>query len=69
MLMGLEELGGVGIEGGTEEFAGGGDVDFSIFYAEVVAMNCKSGRGEEEEAQERETLVCDGRSGGVRGVL
>ena len=63
--MGLEEFGGVGIEGGAKEFAGSGDVDFSVFNTEVVAVNCNGGCGEEEEARERETLVCDGRSGGV----
>jgi hypothetical protein len=69
MLMGLEEFCGVGIEAGVEKFAGSGDVDFSVFDTEVVAVNGESGGGEQEEAQEREALVCDERSRGVRGGL
>jgi len=50
--MGEEEFCGEGIEAGAEKLAGRGDVDFSVFHAEIVAMNGESGGGEHEEAQD-----------------
>jgi hypothetical protein len=69
MLMGLEEFCGVGIEAGAEKLAGRGDVDFSVFDAEIIAVNGNGGGGEDEEAQEGQTATSVVRSGGVHGVL
>jgi hypothetical protein len=64
MLMGQEEFCGVGIEAGVEKLTGRGDVDFSVFHAEIVAMNGKCGGGKQQEAKDGKTPA--GVQGNVR---
>jgi len=67
--MGEEEFCGEGIEARVEKFAGRRDVDFSVFDAEIIAVNGNGGGGEDEEAKDRQTATSVVRIGGVHGVL
>jgi hypothetical protein len=52
--VGEKELCGVGIQIGVKKFLGGGDVDFGVFNAEVIAMNNDRGRSEPQQRQQRQ---------------
>ena len=48
-LVGLKKLGSVGIKIGVEQFFGRGDVDFAVFHAEVVTVNCDGRNGKQSQ--------------------